>query len=166
MDQNTNLFEDFGRYFSIDYGDISFWILQFIAISITAYLIPRLKITSFFGPILTAICLALINSIFWDAALFFKLPDSLTTQTILLLLINGVIFWIVVKVLPGIEVEGFLPALIAPVIFTATNLLIGYTIEKVDWGYVVKYCIEMVDETKEFVSNTSGTVKESVEGVQ
>jgi hypothetical protein len=54
-------------------------------------------------------------------------------QALLLFLANGVLFWILVKILPGIEVQGVLPALAAPVVFTLTSLFIDHYLADVDW---------------------------------
>ncbi len=118
------------QFFSLD---ISFWVLQVVAMSLTALFIPKLKITSIAGPVLMVICLALLNAKVWDAALFFKLPDSVTLRALMLFIANGVIFWVAVKLRPGIEVKGFFPALIAPLVFTIVNLLLNEFAKEVDW---------------------------------
>jgi hypothetical protein len=51
----------------------------------------------------------------------------------LLFLCNGFIFWLLVKLLPDIQVEGLLPALVAPVVFTACSLAVTTYGTQVDW---------------------------------
>ena len=99
----------------------SYWIMQTLAMLLTAALIPRLRITSIFGAIGIVACLGFVNSTVWDAALFFSVPSSFTMQAITLLLSNGVLFWILVKVLPGIEVRGVAAALV--LLLTVGNLI-------------------------------------------
>jgi len=134
-----------------NYSDFSFWLLQFIAICITCRLIPHLRITSIIGPILTIICLTIVNLKLWDIALFFSLPDSLTVQTATLIIANGIIFWLLVKILPGIETEGFLPALIAPLVFTLTSLSVNYASTNIEWHKVFNYSFSILKETKQFL---------------
>ena len=101
------------------------WVLQTAAMGLTAALLPKLRITGPLGALLTVAALALMNATVWDAGLFASLPGSFSTQTLGLLLANGVLFWVLVKLLPGIEVDGFLPALAAPVIYTGLSVLIS-----------------------------------------
>ena len=106
-------------------GLINYWGLQTIAMMLTALVIPRMKITSIFGALGIVLALGLVNATVWDTALFFSVPSTFSRQALTLLLSNGVLFWVLVKLLPGIEIEGFAPAFVAPVVFTALSLLIS-----------------------------------------
>lgn len=118
--------------------NINYWVLQTLAMLLTAFLIPNLTITNPLGALLTVVALAFINSSIWDAALFLQVPDSITMHTAMLFLSNGLIFWILVKLLPGIECKGFLPALIAPVVFTLCSLVISKYLQHIDWIELAK----------------------------
>ena len=113
---------------------LSFWLLQTLAMLCTAALIPRLTITSLFGAFGTVACLAAVNATVWDAALFMSVPDSFTLHTLTLLLSNGLLFWLLVKILPGIEIQGVLVAIAAPVVFTVLSLHFHSYGSFVDWG--------------------------------
>jgi putative membrane protein len=115
---------------------LSYWLLQAIAMVITAALIPGLTIRGISGAFGIVAALALVNATLWDAALFFQVPDHISSQVLLLLLANGVLFWVLVKLLPGIEVEGVLPALVAPLVFTLLSLIISYYGRDIDWAAV------------------------------
>lgn len=113
--------------------NLGFWALQTAAMMLTAFLLPGLTVSGPIPAFLTVVALALVNAQLWDAALFFHIPDSLTSQAALLLLANGVIFWIVVKLLPGIAIRGVLPAIAAPIVFTVLSVLIDRYQNEVDW---------------------------------
>jgi len=138
--------------------NINYWVLQSIAMLVTAILIPKLRITSIFGATATVVALAFVNSKVWDAALFFSVPNHFTSQALCLFLANGVIFWIVVKLLPGIEVDGILPALIAPVIFTLSSLLISRYAGDVDWIKLFNYCMEQIKHLRAFFESGAPAV--------
>lgn len=106
-------------------GLINYWGLQTVAMMLTALVIPRMKITSIFGALGIVLALGLVNATVWDTALFFSVPSSFSRHALTLLVANGVLFWVLVKLLPGIEIEGFAPALVAPVVFTALSLAIS-----------------------------------------
>lgn len=106
-------------------GLINYWGLQTVAMMLTALVIPRMRITSIFGALGIVLALGLVNATVWDTALFFSVPSSFSKQALTLLASNGIIFWVLVKLLPGIEIEGFAPAFVAPVVFTAISLAIS-----------------------------------------
>ena len=126
------------------------WVLQAIAMAITAMIIPRLEITSLFGALSTVLALALVNATLWDAALFFSVPNSLTSHAFILFLANGVLFWVLVKLLPGIEVEGVLPAILAPIVFTALSLIISKLCQGVDLFALLKLAFHYIQDLKQF----------------
>ena len=142
--------------------NLTYWFLQTVAMMVTALLIPKLKVTGPFGALTTVVALAFINSKVWDAALFFHIPDTLTVQALTLFLTNGIIFWILIKILPGIEVEGVAPALIAPVVFTITSWVISEYGSQVNWAAVLEFVIQMLESLKSHFSETLPEVKEEV----
>jgi uncharacterized membrane protein YvlD (DUF360 family) len=135
--------------------NLDYWMLQTVAMGLTAFFIPGLKVTAFFGPTLTVIALAFINSQIWDAALFLEIPNQFTLHALVLLVSNGVIFWILVKILPGIEIHGILPAVLAPVVFSITSLVVGYTSAQIDWAVVIDFCIKHLEQLKHFLVTTA-----------
>lgn len=127
---------------------LNYWVLQTLAMGVTALLIPKLRITGIFGAFKIVAALAFLNATLWDAALFFSIPDAVSTHAALLLLINGVIFWILVKLLDGIEVDGLLPAIVAPVVFTGLSLLIDQYGAMVDWNKVYETTLSVIERLR------------------
>ncbi len=132
---------------------INYWVLQSIAMGVTVFLIPKLRVTSIFGPVGAVVALALVNAFIWDAALFFSIPNHLSLQVLLLFLVNGLIFWLIVKLLPGIEVEGILPALIAPVVFTICSVIISSYGKDIDWQKVYDISMTEVSKVKDYFAH-------------
>ena len=130
--------------------NLSYWLLQTFAMLVTALLIPKLKVDGPLPALLTVVALAFVNAHVWDTALFFKIPDTLSSKALTLLVTNGAIFWIVVKILPGIECEGILPALVAPVVFTFTSFMIAEYGSTVDWPALGKEAIRLMLELKSY----------------
>jgi len=113
--------------------NLDFWILQSAAMLLTVLIVPKLRLTGLSGVILMIAALALVNNVLWDPSLFSALPDTLSSRTVLLLFTNGVIFFVLVKLLPGIEIDGLLPAIAAPIVFTLSSVLIRTYGTDVDW---------------------------------
>ena len=134
---------------------ISEWILQALAMGLTALLIPNLRITSIFGAFTSILGLALINATVWDAALFMKVPDSISTQALMLFLANGVLFFIVVKLLPGIEIKGLGAAVMAPVVFSLSSVVITEVGKDVDWAEVGKNLMHKSSELRAYIKDST-----------
>jgi uncharacterized membrane protein YvlD (DUF360 family) len=105
--------------------------------SVTAFLLPGLRITSVFGALFSVGGIALVNAQLWDASLFFEIPHSVSMRTLVLLCINGLLFWLIVKLSPGIEIRGMVTAVVAPVLFTLTTLLLKSFASELDWVYLL-----------------------------
>lgn len=135
--------------------NIATWILQTVAMLLTALFIPKLTIDGPIPAFVTVVALAFINAHVWSTALFFEIPDSATAQAVTLLVCNGVIFWIVVKLLPGIDCEGFLPALVAPVVFTGTMMIISRYGSDIDWVALGKMALDWISEFKQQLESSA-----------
>lgn len=127
---------------------INHWISQLMAMGLTIFLIPRLYVTSLFGTIFILFSISLLNAFVWDAALFFSIPTSLTSSAITLFFVNGLLFWVLVKILPGIEVDGVFPALLAPIVFTIVSVLLNSYGKSIDWISIVVMIFDFLFELK------------------
>lgn len=126
--------------------NLEFWALQTVAMMLTALLIPGLTVSGPIGALMAVAALAFINTKVWDTALFMSVPDSLTLKAGMLLLVNGAIFWVMVKAMPGIAVRGILPALAAPVVFTILTLTIPDVAKRIDWQNLLQRGSSMVQQ--------------------
>jgi putative membrane protein len=116
--------------------NLDFWIMQTLAMMLTAMLLPGVRVTGPLGAFVAVAGLAFFNAHLWNAALFFQVPDSLSIQAAALLVTNGALFWIIAKILPGIEVTGALSAFAAPVVFTLCSIFISRYTTTIDWRQV------------------------------
>jgi uncharacterized membrane protein YvlD (DUF360 family) len=114
-------------------------ISQLIAMLLTIFFIPRLWVTSPIGAFGILIAIAMVNATFWDTSLFFFLPDTISVNGLKLLLANGVLFWVLVHFVPGIRVQGILPAILAPLLFTLISSLLNVFAADVDWVKILSY---------------------------
>jgi putative membrane protein len=144
-------------------GTLNYWVLQTVAMMLTALFIPGLRITGFFGATLTVVALAFVNATIWDAASFLSIPTGLTAQVAVLLVANGVIFWVLVKLLPGIEIHGVLAALAAPVVFAGVSLLISENGRDVDWLALIDRAITGLETLRGVVEEVTPQVAPAVD---
>jgi uncharacterized membrane protein YvlD (DUF360 family) len=128
-------------------GALNHALFQFVAMGLTIFIIPKLRVSNISGAFIILGAIALVNSTVWDAGLFLGVPDNLSSQAIQIVVVNGLIFWVLVKALPGIECDGILPALIAPITFAIVSSLLRVYAKDVDWielietgfGYLMSY---------------------------
>ena len=141
--------------------NINYWALQTLAMMLTALLIPRLTISGPLGALGTVVALGFINSKIWDTQLFSYIPNTFSSQALALFVVNGIIFWILVKVLPGIEVSGFIPAFVAPIVFTVCSMFINQYAQHIDWIEAAKsgmnFTTNIRDQFREVMSTTTTT---------
>ncbi len=128
---------------------LSYWGLQSFSMLATAALLPKLRITNPLGAILMVAALGAVNATIWDGALFFNIPNTFTHHTITLLLSNGVLFWVLVKLLPGIEMDGVLTAVVAPLVFTVLSLLIHHHGKNIEWKQVSEMGFNLVKQFRD-----------------
>lgn len=131
-----------------------FWLFQTISMLLTSWIVPGFKVVNVFGALLMVAALAFVNAHIWDAALFFEIPNSLTAQALTLIVANSAIFWILVKILPYIEISGLIAPLAAPIIFTVLSIAIGYAGENVDW-------LKIFDDSMNYINNLKSTLLQS-----
>ena len=122
--------------------------VQAVALAITAFLLPGLKITNLFSLLGLAAIITLINDQVWDAALFYHIPDEFSLHMLLILLSNGILFWILVKALPGVESSGLFTALISPVLFSLITVLITRYASFVNWTQASELVFSFVQYVK------------------
>jgi len=129
----------------------NFFVLQVVAMFVITLLIPRLKITSIFGAVSIVGALAVVNSTLWDSSLFHAIPDFTSSKSLALIGVNGALFFILVKLLPGIEMKGILAAFLAPVAYTFATILIqtyATSFDVIDAGNKIK---SWFGDTKEWI---------------
>jgi putative membrane protein len=133
---------------------IDIWITQCIAMLITAILLPGFTVSGPLSALIAVVSLAFVNTQLWDAALFFSVPNSLTVHALTLIVANGALFWILVKILPGIDTRGIIAPLVAPIIFTVISMYLHENAKDIDWNKVWHKTKDVVVEVKEEIKKT------------
>lgn len=130
----------------MNYGNL---FVQAIALAVTAFILPGLKITNMFSLLGLSVLITFINSQLWDAALFFQIPDELSVHMALILLSNGILFWILVKALPGVECSGIITAILSPVLFSILTVLFTRYGGFIDWSHAAEYAFSFIQFVKQ-----------------
>lgn len=85
---------------------------------LTTLVVPKFRVSGLIGALILVFALAVANSLIWDASLFSQVPHALSIKSLLLLLANGVFFYIIAELVPGTTIGGLPSAIAAAFVYT------------------------------------------------
>lgn len=98
------------------------WICFALAIIFTAWLIPGIEVSSFWSAMLAGVIIALINAFIKPLIQIITLPINIVTIGLFSLVINALLFMLAGWITPGLEVQGFLSALLGSVVLSLLSI--------------------------------------------
>ena len=101
------------------------WLVSALAILITAYVLPGVRIEGIFTALVTAVVLGIINSILKPILLLLTLPINVLTLGLLTFVINALLVLLAAHIVPGFRVDGFWWALAFSIVLSLVNTLLG-----------------------------------------
>ena len=104
------------------------WLLNAIALMAVAYLLPSITVTNFISALIAAFAHGLVNSVIRPILAILTLPISVLTLGFFYLILNGLLFWMVGKVLNGFEVHGFWAAVFGGLLYGLLSWLLAVVI--------------------------------------
>ena len=93
------------------------WVLNAAALMAVAYFMPSIKITSFASALIAAFALGFVNTLIRPVLTLLTLPISVLTLGFFYLVLNGLLFWMVGKLLNGFTVDGFWAAVFGGLLY-------------------------------------------------
>ena len=99
------------------------FILAAIAIAITVYLLPGAVISgNYFVTLgLVTLLLAIVNALIRPVVSFISIPINVLTLGLFSIVINGLMIWIVDRVLSGFSISSFVTAILFGVVLSIVN---------------------------------------------
>ena len=99
------------------------FILAAIAIAITVYLLPGAVISgNYFVTLgLVTLLLAIVNALIRPVVSFLAIPINVLTLGLFSIVINGLMIWIVDRVLSGFSISSFVTAILFGVVLSIVN---------------------------------------------
>lgn len=102
------------------------WLLRALAVIITAYLLPGVRISGFLAALVTAVILAFVNTFIRPLLLLLTLPVNILTLGLFTFVINALLILLVAAVVPGFQVRGFFSALLFSLVLAIVNAVIFF----------------------------------------
>lgn len=103
------------------------WLLSALAIVLSAYLLPGVRVSDFGTALIAAIVLGIVNAVIRPLLLLLTLPINILTLGLFTLVINALLILLVANIVPGFQVDGLVWALIFGVILSIINSLFSTT---------------------------------------
>ncbi|ACB00790.1 MULTISPECIES: phage holin family protein [Cyanophyceae] len=101
------------------------WLATAGSLFLTATIVPGLEINGLTTALIGAIALGFVNAIVKPILILFTLPLTILTLGLFLLVVNAIALGLVGYLTPGLEVNGFFPAVIGSLVLTFISSLIN-----------------------------------------
>ncbi len=98
-------------------------LLNALAVLIVAWLVPGVSIAGYGPALFAGLALAVINAILRPVLQLLALPVSIVTLGFFALIVNGFLFWLASRFVPGFVVAGFWPAFWGAIVFWLVSLV-------------------------------------------
>jgi len=96
-----------------------------LAVMAGSYIIPGVQVRGFFDAIIAALLIGVVNALVKPVLLLLTLPLNILTLGLFTFVINALMILLVSALLPGFNVEGFLPALLLSLVLSIISSVLG-----------------------------------------
>ncbi|HEX8966152.1 MAG TPA: phage holin family protein [Patescibacteria group bacterium] len=100
-------------------------LLSTVAVIISAYVLPGVKVDSFLTAVVVAVVLGIINAVIKPILIVVTLPINIITLGLFTFIINGIIILLVSAFVPGFKVQGFLWAILFSIVLSIVSWFIS-----------------------------------------
>lgn len=101
------------------------WLLNAVAIGITAYLLEGIHVSGYFAALVAAVVLGIVNAIIKPIFILLTLPINILTLGLFTFIINGLMLIFAAALVPGFEVRGILSAVAGSIIISLISFLLS-----------------------------------------
>lgn len=106
-------------------GLLFHWVSVTLAIMVSAYVLPGVKIAGFIPALAAAVVLGLLNLILKPILIFLTLPINILTLGLFTLVINASIIILATKIVPGFTVANWWWAILLSIVLALVNAIFG-----------------------------------------
>ena len=101
------------------------WFILSLILMFVAWILPGIKINNLAAAFAATFLISFINIFIKPILVILTIPINLITMGLFMFVINALLFAFVASVVPGFEVEGFLPALLGSMIFSLMSMFVN-----------------------------------------
>jgi putative membrane protein len=104
------------------------WLIRAVAIVITAYLLPGVRLSGFFSALVVAVVLGLVNTFIRPLLMLLTLPLNILTLGLFTFVINALLILLTSALVPGFNVAGFWWALLFSLVLAIINYALSFLV--------------------------------------
>jgi putative membrane protein len=108
------------------------WAINAGVLLLLPYLLPAVQVRDFWTALLVALVLGLLNAIVRPVLVLLTLPITVLTLGLFLFVINGLLFWLVARMLDGFTVTSFWWAVLAALLYSVISSFVSSTLLRRD----------------------------------
>lgn len=97
------------------------WLVSAVSLAIAAWIVPGISVAGALALIVAALVIGLLNALVKPVLVILTLPLTIVTLGLFLLVLNGLLFWLAAALVPGVQVDGFLSALLGAIVMTVVG---------------------------------------------
>ncbi|MDD4801831.1 MAG: phage holin family protein [Syntrophomonas sp.] len=105
------------------------WILNILAIILTAYLLPGFAV-SIWGAIVGSVFLGVVNAIIRPLLIILTLPLNILSLGLFTFVINGFMLYLTSATVKGFDIHGFGWAILTAIVLSLISLLISFFVKE------------------------------------
>ncbi|MCW2279041.1 phage holin family protein [Heliophilum fasciatum] len=102
------------------------WLLNTLALVVTAWLIPGIAIQGFMAALFAAFVLGVVNAVIRPIIVIFTLPVNLLTLGLFTLVINALMLMLVSSLVRGFDVSGFGAAFFGSIFLAISSTMLSW----------------------------------------
>lgn len=100
-------------------------VLNALALIVTAKIVPGIQVANFTTAVLAAIVLGVINTFIKPILSFVTAPLTIVTLGLFTFVVNAVVLFIVSAIVPGVKVEGWVPAILGAIVLSVVATVLN-----------------------------------------
>lgn len=101
------------------------WFITTLAVFSLPYFVDGVAVNSILTAVIVAACLVFLNMVVKPVVNLLTLPINILTLGLFSLVINGVFFWIVARIISGFTVSTFTAAVIGALVISIINWIVA-----------------------------------------
>jgi putative membrane protein len=104
---------------------LTHWFLMAVALGVTAWMLPGVRVTSPEALLVAALVLGFLNAVLKPLLVLLTLPLTIVTLGIFYVVLNAVLFALGATLVPGFQVDGFGWAFLGAIVMSVLSTLLG-----------------------------------------
>ncbi len=104
-------------------------LLNTLALIITAYVVPGIKVDTFVSALLAAVVLGIINTFIKPVLILLTLPLTIITLGLFIFVVNAIVLRITTLFVPGFFVDGWMPAILGAIVLSIASTILSTVVK-------------------------------------